>query len=84
MSKRKIRSKSRSSVELLTIPQVAEMHGVGRSTVWYAVAKSGALPGRKVGTMWLVARVDAEAWQPQQWLDRRREEPTEGGAETSP
>jgi excisionase family DNA binding protein len=49
------------SEELLSVTEVANMHGVTRPCINFAIL-DGRLPATKVGRIWVVRRSDAEAW----------------------
>ena len=51
----------RISWRLLTVPEVATLLGLGRSTV-YAWAKSGRIPAIRIGPRWRFHPEILEAW----------------------
>ena len=51
--------------KLMTLPEVAEHLRIGQRTA-YAWAKSGKLPGFKVGGTWRFDREDIDRWVEQQ------------------
>lgn len=50
--------------EILTVPEVAHLLRVPKSTV-YKLARLGQLPASKIGKHWRFVRRDLEAWMHQ-------------------
>jgi hypothetical protein len=55
--------------DVLTVPEVAEMKGIARTTVTRALIKyrqgeEGGLRGEQRDRFWMITRKDAEAWVP--------------------
>jgi excisionase family DNA binding protein len=44
-----------------TAPEVAEMLGISRATV-YVLLRSGEIPARRVGSRWIIARRRFDSW----------------------
>lgn len=44
-----------------TVPEVAEMLGISRATV-YVLLRAGEIPARRVGSRWIIARRRFDSW----------------------